>query len=345
MKIRAIYLYNDDYYCDEVGKIDKLGGEFDRYFKIDSIEIEFAAYKVTSKKEAISKITSNYFNNNSPDIVIANSSISNPLLGMLLLENIKKYIIIYDKNDVSIHNEEFRQKWILAAEKYPNKILLTEISFAKLALEITIVNLPYSYGSQEVFFTPLSSRSSLETVAKEVIEDCSYRNLPTKPIQKIIYLYNKYYEDISDDMSAISDLVNIASYQISTHQQAISIINENTELEGILLIANTSIAKYLEGTLPDNIEKFIVIPDINNTEWQELEEAQVRSYQKTKISYIRLESLYLHLYTLIQERNNSINLNDENNRVNIFSSWGSDDNYPDKPNDIEKELIGLNKST
>ncbi|XVN43048.1 MAG: hypothetical protein RCG15_01770 [Candidatus Rickettsia vulgarisii] len=85
-------------------------------------EVEFRSYKVSSKKEAISKITDEYFSKNSLNIVVANSSITGPLIGMELLVNIEKFIIILDQI-----NEELHRQWLLAAEKFPEKILLADI--------------------------------------------------------------------------------------------------------------------------------------------------------------------------------------------------------------------------
>ncbi|MCC8417658.1 MAG: hypothetical protein LN588_04065 [Rickettsia endosymbiont of Bryobia graminum] len=176
---------------------------------------------------------------------------------MSLLENIKKFIIIYDKNDPVLENEELRQKWVVASESFSEKILLTEIGYLGLSLDCVINS---ELKDNSIVHSSLSSRMYLEDNSWELAENYSPRNLALKPIQKIIYLYNNFLENISE----ISDLVDLSSHYVPMPQDAISIISKNSKWEDVVLIANTTIIQYLDEVLPDNINKFIIIPDVNN---------------------------------------------------------------------------------
>lgn len=154
----------------------------------------------------------------------------------------------------------------------------------------------------------------LEDNSWELAENYSPRNLALKPIQKIIYLYNNFLKNISE----ISDLVDLSSHYVSTPQDAISIISKNSKWEDVILIANTTMIQYLEEVLPDNINKFIIIPDVNNkgllvqyskelADWQDLENAQIENCENNKISCVPIEALYLHLRLLIEEIRESYN--------------------------------------
>ncbi|WP_419241615.1 hypothetical protein [Cardinium endosymbiont of Nabis limbatus] len=158
----------------------------------------------------------------------------------------------------------------------------------------------------------------LEDNSWELAENYSPRNLAFKPIQKIIYLYNNFLENISE----ISDLVDLSSHYVPTPQDAISIISKNSKWEDVVSIANTTIIQYLDEVLPDNVNKFIIIPDVNNkgllveyskewADWQDLENAQIENCQNNKISCVPIEALYLHLCLLIEESRESYNKNNK----------------------------------